>query len=195
VLRIVLALGGVLSAGPSHAADSLRTATPEPPRQAPRVHVRGLGSRVFARAQVAVPAPPHAVYDLLCDFDRLGDFVSAIDTSRVIARDSTGVLVRQVGSTVLLVRKTVRMTLRFRPQPPQRLWFEIVAGDFRTYSGSWHVEPEAGGTRVTYDVTFTPPDLVPGPLVRHVVERDLERMLRELYAEATRRHAPSSAAP
>ena len=174
-------------------ADSVAVAIPE--HHAPRVAARGLQGRVFARAQIELPAPPAAVFALLCDFDRLGEFVSAIDTSRVVGRDSAGVLVRQVGSTVLLVRKTVRMTLRFRPQPPERLWFEIVAGDFRTYSGSWRVVASDVGTELTYDVTFTPPDLVPGPLVRHVVERDLDRMLRELYAEVARRGAANTAAP
>jgi len=154
----------------------------------PEVAARAIGGgRIFARARIELAAPPSAVYALVADFDRLGDFVSAIDTSRVVGRDSAGVLVRQVGTTVLLVRKTVRMTLRFRPEPPQRLWFEIVAGDFATYAGSWRFEPCAAGTRLTYDVTFTAPDLVPGPLVRHVVERDLKRMLRELQAEVARR--------
>jgi ribosome-associated toxin RatA of RatAB toxin-antitoxin module len=117
----------------------------------------------------------------------LADFVSAIDTSRVLGRDSTGVLVRQVGTTKLLLHKTVHMTLRFRPEPPERLWFEIVDGDFRTYAGCWRFEPDAIGTRLTYDVTFTAPEMLPGLLVRRVVVRDLRTMLREVAAEVQRR--------
>jgi ribosome-associated toxin RatA of RatAB toxin-antitoxin module len=132
------------------------------------------------------------VFDVVSDYDRLGDFVGAIDSSHVIERDSTGVLVRQVGKTTLVIRKTVRMTLRFRPQPPERLWFEIVSGDFTTYFGSWRFEPHPSGTRLTHDITFSAPEHLPGPLVRHVVERDLRMMLSELRLEIARRRQASS---
>lgn len=161
----------------------------------PQVVVRPLGGGLtFARARVELPWPPERVFDLVADFDHLGDFVSAIDSSRVVRRDSTGTLVRQVGTTTLVLRKTVRMTLRFVPERPATLRFEIVDGDFRVYYGAWKFLPAGAGTRLTYDVTFAAAAELPGPLVRHVVQRDLQRMLGELAAEIGRRDSGATPA-
>ena len=170
-------------------------ATISPPSGVPQVETRGLGGGLtFARAQVDVPWPPARVFDLVSDFDHLGDFVSAIDSSSVVRRDSLSTWVRQVGTTTLLVHKTVHMTLRFQPRRPGELRFEIVAGDFRIYYGAWKFNAAPPGTRVSYDVTFAASPELPGVLVRHVVQRDLERMLRELAAEIARRDAEATPA-
>lgn len=155
---------------------------------AAQVETRALGGGLtFARARIDLPWPPARVFDLMADFDHLGDFVSAIDSSFVVRRDSATTWVRQVGTTRFLIHKTVRMTLRFRARPPTELRFEIAAGDFRVYYGAWKFEPAEAGCRLTYDLTFAAPAELPGPLVRHVAQRDLQRMLGEVAAEIARR--------
>lgn len=177
------------AAAPSWAAGAAGGAMP-PGAGAPHTAVRALGGGLtFARAQVDLPWPPERVFDLVADFDHLGDFVSAIDSSRVVRRDSTATIVRQVGTTTLLVSKTVRMTLRFQPRRPAELRFEIVDGDFRVYYGAWKFAAAGAGTHLTYDVTFAAAAELPGVLVRHVVQRDLQRMLTELAGEIARRDA------
>lgn len=193
-----LLAGGGLSAAAAAASWAAGAAGDPTPRgvATPHTVVRALGGGLtFARAQVDLPWPPERVFDLVSDFDHLGDFVSAIDSSHVVRRDSTGTIVRQVGTTTLLVSKTVRMTLRFHPRRPAELRFEIVDGDFRVYYGAWKFGTAGIGTHLTYDVTFAAAAELPGVLVRHVVQRDLQRMLTELAAEIVRRDSQGLPGP
>jgi ribosome-associated toxin RatA of RatAB toxin-antitoxin module len=155
------------------------------------------GGLVFARATADLAAAPRRVFDVLADYERLADWVTAIDSSAVVRRDSNAVVVRQVGRTRFLLERRVRLVLRFSEAPPELLRFEIAAGDFRVYYGSWRFEPRAGGTRLVYTVTFEPPEWIPRPLLRHVLERDLRTLLPEIDREVRRRGAapPGPAVP
>jgi ribosome-associated toxin RatA of RatAB toxin-antitoxin module len=184
-------------------ADSLDTAAPSDSLQArskrdrtrlaaglpaPECTSRSLGGgRIFVRGRAACDAPPAAVYDVVADFDHAAEYVSAMDSSRVMGRDSSTVRVRQIGTTRFIIARTVRMTLRFHPQPPELLRFEIADGDFPVYYGSWRFEPDPLGARVVYDVTMQAPAFIPALLVRPLVERILCRTLREVQAEVRRR--------
>lgn len=157
---------------------------------------RDLGGGVFfVRGHVDIGATPEQVYAVVADFDHAADFVSAMDSSRVLSQDSDGVLVRQVGTTHFLVRHTVRLALRFRESPPSLLRFEIVGGDFAVYYGSWKTAPQDGGTRLQYEVTLRPPGFVPQFLVRPLAERILCQTLEEVRGEVQRREPGHGVAP
>jgi len=155
------------------------------------VVTRDLGQgRVFARASCTLAAPPADVFALLADFDHVADYVTAVDSSHVVGADSAAVLVRQVATSGFVFAYTVRMTLRFRLAPPTMLRFEIVQGDFPIYFGDWTCAALGEQTRLTYTVTCKPPEFVPRPLVRHVMERDLRALMPEIAAELARRRLP-----
>ena len=156
--------------------------------EAPVCSSRNLGGRlVYGAGRIEIPVPPERVHDVLTDYVRLPDFVTAMDSCIVVGRDSLGVVVRQVGTIQLLVRRSLRLTLRFREEPPSRLRFEIVSGDFPVYYGAWEFEPSSAGTVLEYSVTMRPPAFVPTWLVRPSIERTLCRTLVETGREAERR--------
>ncbi len=152
------------------------------------VVTRDLGQgRVFARARCTLAAPPADVFALLADFDHVADYVTTVDSSHVVGTDSAGVWVRQVATSRFVISYTVRMTLRFRLEPPHLLRFEILEGDFPVYYGNWTCAGAGDATQLTYTVTCKPPDFVPRALVRHVIERDLRALMPEIAAELERR--------
>jgi ribosome-associated toxin RatA of RatAB toxin-antitoxin module len=180
----------------------MATAAAAPPDSAAPLAVqfefRDLGpGLVFVRARADLPCAPPQAYDVVADFDHIADYASAVDSSAVVGRDSSAVVVRQVGRTRFFLARQVRLTLRFVEAPPHLLRFEIAGGDFRVYYGSWRFEPQADGTRLVYAVTFEPPAWLPRPLLRHVMERDLRALMPEIAAEIRRRGvtAPESAVP
>lgn len=174
----VLCLAAALLGSPRWAA----TAAP------PDCKCRGLGDRLlFARGTVDIPVPPARVFAAVTDYDRLAEYVSTMDSSRVLRHDSTDVLVRQVAKVPLLLPLAVHMTLRFRAEPPARLRFEIVSGDFPVYYGDWRFEGDGAATHLVYSVTMRPPALLPAALLHPAVEALLCRTLAEVRAEAERR--------
>jgi ribosome-associated toxin RatA of RatAB toxin-antitoxin module len=181
LLSIAIASSGIAAA---HGADSTSPAV----RQVPACESRSMGGGlVFVRGRVDFETPVQAVYDVIADFDHLSEFVSAMDTSRVVGRDAKGVLVRQVGTARFVIKRNVRMTLRFQTRAPDLLRFEIVDGDFPVYYGAWRISERSGGSRLVYDVTMQPPAFVPQFLVRSLVEAILCRTLGEVWAEVARR--------
>jgi ribosome-associated toxin RatA of RatAB toxin-antitoxin module len=149
---------------------------------------RDLGGGLFlARGSVFLPTSPDSAFAILVDYEALPRFVSAMDSSRVVRRDSVAAIVRQVGTAALIVPRRVWIELRFEPTPPQLLRFEIARGDFPVYYGSWKFEPAVPGTRLVYTLTMKPPGFVPQWLVRPYVERILCRTLREVRDECMRR--------
>jgi carbon monoxide dehydrogenase subunit G len=160
------------------------TATP------PDCRCRDLGDRLlFARGTVDIAVPPERVFATVTDYDRIAAYVSAVDSSRVVRRDSTGVLVRQVARLPGLLPLSVRTTLRFRPEPPLALRFEIVAGDLAVYYGDWRFEEAGAATRLVYSVTMRPPVFLPAVVVHPALEALLCRTLAEVRSEAERRQS------
>jgi uncharacterized protein YndB with AHSA1/START domain len=159
----------------------------------PWCETRDLGNRLLlARGAIDIAAPPERVFAVVTDYDHLAEFVTAMDSSRVVRRDSTGVEVRQVGTAALIVPHKVHMTLRFRAEPPRRLRFEIVAGDFAVYYGEWRFDTAGEGTRLVHTVTMRPPLFVPMLVVSPSAERLLCRTLAQVRTEAERRQAESA---
>lgn len=156
----------------------------------PVCSTRNLGGRlVYATGKVDIPVPPERAYDVVTDYVHLPEFVTAMDSCIVLSRDSLGALVRQVGTAQLLVRRSIRMTLRFTEERPSRLRFEIVSGDFPIYYGKWEFEPSPTGTVLGYSVTMRPPTFVPTWLVRPSIEKTLCRTLSQTRREIERRAA------
>jgi uncharacterized protein YndB with AHSA1/START domain len=164
------------------------------PQSPPTCETRDLGHRLlFARGTIEIPAPPQRVFAVVTDYDHLAEFVTAIDSSRVVRRDSIGVVVRQLGTAALIIPHAVHMTLRFHAEPPHLLRFEIVAGDFAVYYGEWRFDTAGEGTRLVHSVTMRPPIFVPMMIVSPSVERLLCRTLTQVRAEVARRDAMPSA--
>jgi hypothetical protein len=149
---------------------------------------RDMGGGTFlARGSIDLPVPPQSAFTILTDYERLPTFITAMDSSRVLQRDSTGVLVRQIGTAALVVPRRVRIDLRFTEDAPRILRFEIASGDFPVYYGSWKLDPAPPGSRLVYTLTMKPPSFIPQFIVRPFVERLLCRTLRQVRAECQRR--------
>lgn len=149
---------------------------------------RDLGSGSFlARGSIDLPVPPESAFAILTDYERLPSVISTMDSARVLERQPSGALVRQNGTAALVVRRRVWIDLKFTEQAPRLLLFEIAAGDFPVYYGSWKFDPAPAGTRLTYTLTMKPPSFIPQFIVRPYVERLLCRTLREVRDECRRR--------
>jgi ribosome-associated toxin RatA of RatAB toxin-antitoxin module len=160
----------------------------------PDCESRNLGAGIlFVRGIAEINTPPELAYAVVTDYDNLSRFVSAMDSSFVVSRDSTGVLVRQIGTAGLLIRRKIRLALRFEEHPPSTVRFEIIEGDFPSYYGTWRFERCETGTRLVYSVTLRPPAFIPAWMIRPMLERTLCQTLGEVAGECLRRSARQSA--
>lgn len=150
------------------------------------LHQRGHTLEVETSA--LVPYPPDEVWPVLLDFDALPRYMPNVDSSHVIARTRWQTVVRQVGTTRFVARRTVRFELAFHRMNENEVAFEQTRGDFDRFRGVWSVRPEEAGSRVGYHAWITDDFGIPGFLVRHVVRRDAAKMMPAIAREVRRRH-------
>ena len=172
----------------ARAADPAETAeeTPAPGASAPVLRQHDQTMEIETGA--VVPFPPGEVWPVVLDFDGLARYMPNVDSSRVIARTRWGTVVRQVGTTRFVVRRTLRFELAFHRVNENEVAFEETRGDFERFRGIWSVRPAGGGSRVGYHAWITDDFGVPGFVVRHVVRRDAAKMMPAIEREVRRRH-------
>jgi hypothetical protein len=153
---------------------------------------------VQARAAIAVD--PRIVWDTITDYERMREFLPNIESSRVVARTGTRVVVEYRGHFPLFFFDIpVRARLAVTHQPYERIVARSEPGEvdgrpqtLRSFAGSYDlavvtVERRAG-VRLNYQSRFElaeplPPilgDLFGKAMVTRTVRAQLEAMLREM---------------
>lgn len=119
-------------------------------------------------------------FEVVCDYDRYPEFVPTVKKCRV--RRSPGSA--EVDYELDLGIKRIAYTLKLVEEPPHRVSWSLVRGDWMKVSnGSWNLQPEGGRTRATYQVEIQvqKPPLIPQSVVDRISDEltrvQLPRML------------------
>lgn len=140
-------------------------------------------------AQLVLPLGPEAVWDVLTDYERLPEFIPNLERSSLVERRDGVVVLEQVGSqrfVGLRFRASVRLQLQER-RDQGVLDFEMMAGDFRRFQGTWTVRGDDNGVRVRYELTVQACMGMPIGLIEQRLQEDLASNLRAVALEALRR--------
>ncbi len=138
-------------------------------------------------SDVLVGVPVERVYAVVSDYDRYPEFVPTVKRCRA-RRGSGGV---EVDYELDLGIKTIAYTLRLVEEPPRKVTWSLVKGDWMKVSnGSWDLRDEGGKTRATYsvEIQIAKPPLVPQSLVDRISD-ELTRVQLPRMLEAFRKRA------
>ena len=138
-------------------------------------------------SEVLVAVPVERFFEIVRDYDRYPEFVPTVKGCR--ARRGPGGV--EVDYQLDLGIKTIAYTLRLVEEPPHRVSWSLVRGEWMKVSnGSWELRDEGGKTRATYavDIQIQKPPLVPQVLVDRVSD-ELTRVQLPRMLEAFRRRA------
>ena len=111
-----------------------------------RVEARERG--LFYETRVRVAASPEEVMDLLTDYEAIPEYLSNVDSCRVVARTDSSTLVHQVMTTRLILPWTFRQDLEIVQDGMGRLRFRQLQGNVHAYRGSWELTPVEGGVEI-----------------------------------------------
>lgn len=129
---------------------------------------------------VEIDAPPERCFEVLVDYDRLGEWQSAVRSCAVLTRDGEG-RGRRVEFEVDAKVRTVHYVLEYSYEPPHRITWKYVEGDMRDVAGEYVLEDAGDGrTRATYRVELDPGVWMPGPLARTLRDQVMRRAVDEL---------------
>jgi hypothetical protein len=149
------------------------------------------GDAYLVSAGFETAASTAAVFAVLTDYEAMPRFVSSMESSRVLCRHGSKVVLLQRGSgRFLWVRRSVALTLEVEEAPGRVSFREVGGGAFKTYEGDWVIAPAPGGSAVRYRLTAEPDrSLGPRFAARSVLARDVGALIDELRRELDRRAA------
>ncbi len=143
-------------------------------------------------AEIWLPQPIERIWQLLTDYDHLADFIPNLTQSRRLKTiDSDTTRIEQVGAeSFLSVKFCARVILDMAESFPNRIEFSMVEGDFRSFAGSWNLQPEVlaeqSGTHLRYVVDVEPNRWMPIGLIERHLKKNLSDNLVALREYAAR---------
>ena len=146
------------------------------------------GVQVTARA--VVHAPAELIWQTLTDYDHLPQFVPGIDSSRVLSRQGTQLVVEQKGGARWwFFYYPIRVTVATTERPYERIDVHLLQGNLRRLDGGYRIEPQPdGSTQITWQGLIEPdtplPAFIHTPVLRRSISDQFAGMVREIERRA-----------
>ena len=134
-----------------------------------------------------VDAPIDVCFAAIIDYETFPQWQRAVKAVEVVERDEEG-RGKVVSFEVDLGVRRLEYRLLYHYEPPVRVWWDFVSGDFaRDIDGDFRFEREGQGTRATYSISLRPAVPVPGFVARRLEREMMKRSVEDLRREAERR--------
>jgi ribosome-associated toxin RatA of RatAB toxin-antitoxin module len=133
-----------------------------------------------AEQQIVGEGTPQECFDALVDYERFPDWQRAVKTVDVVTRDSAG-RGKEVSFEIDAKVKTIRYTLRYSYEPPERITWDYVSGDVKDVDGEMTLEDQGDGTTLaTYSLALDPGVWLPGPLQKVLNDQVMKGSVEDL---------------
>jgi ribosome-associated toxin RatA of RatAB toxin-antitoxin module len=142
---------------------------------------------VAATFSVAQSAP--VVFAVLTGYEEIPRYMPDVRSSRVIERsDGRAVVEQEAVARVMMFSKRVHLLLDVREEPRVIRFRDRCGRSFDHYEGAWTLTAAAGAGRVDvrYELAAKPSFDVPEFLIKRLLKRDAQEMIRRLRGEMAR---------
>jgi len=125
------------------------------------------------------------LYDVIADYEKYPEFLSEVKSCKILKTEGNKKFVEY---HIALI-KSFKYTLAMTEQKPDLISWDFVGGEiFKSSSGSWKLQEEAGRTRAIYKVDAQFSLFLPGPIAKTLLTVNLpsmmssyHRRIKELY--------------
>lgn len=113
-------------------------------------------------------------FKLVSDYEKYPDFLQEVKSCKVLKSEGGRKLVEYKVSVI----KTFSYQLWMSENEPEGVSWTFAGGDiFKTSTGAWKLEDQAGKTKATYSVDATFSLFVPGPVAKTLLSVNLPTMM------------------
>lgn len=170
------------------------TAQPSPAAEGTMIKVQKNGDTVITDLSITIPATPKETWDVLVDFDHMADFLTNLQSSKVLEKNNNVWTVAQKGQTshagFSFAFESVRdVTLK----PYELIQSHLTGGTLKKHDTLTVLTPVLGGTRVVYHAESISGVWVPPLLGTSVVEAEVRKQFEGMQAEILKRKASTRA--
>jgi len=149
---------------------------------------------VQVRARAVIEASYDTVWSTLTDYDRLGEFIPGMRSSRVLERDGGAATVEQTGEAeFLFISVPIDVVVVSTARPPGSIDIRVLRGSLKRLDGGYRVEAGPSGmVTLRWEGIVEPavplPSFLKVPMMRANIENQFTGMVREIERrEALRR--------
>jgi ribosome-associated toxin RatA of RatAB toxin-antitoxin module len=151
------------------------------------VTVREQDGVYHVAATFSVPQSASVVFDVLTGYEQIPRFMPDVRSSRVIERgDGHAVVEQEAVARVMMFSKRIHLVLEIS-EAAERIQFRDRCGrSFVRYEGAWNISTKDARAVVAYELSATPAFDVPEFLLKRLLKRDAQEMIRRLQDEIGR---------
>ena len=138
-----------------------------------------------AEQSIIINAPPKAIYDVIVDYEAYPEFLSEVESIKILSRNGNVV---DVEYTVNVIKR-VSYVLRLTGTPHTSVRWSLVKASFmKSNDGGWTLEDLGDGrTKATYGLQVKVSRLVPGRVVDKLAGSTLPATLQAFKERAESR--------
>jgi ribosome-associated toxin RatA of RatAB toxin-antitoxin module len=146
------------------------------------------GVQVTARA--VVHAPTELIWQTLTDYDHLSQFVPGLDSSRVVSRQGSQLIVEQKGgASWWFFYYPIQVTVAATERPYESINVHLLQGNLRRLDGEYRIGPQPdGSTELTWQGLVEPgaplPRFIRTAVLRRSISDQFAGMVREIERRA-----------
>lgn len=153
-----------------------------------KIKVQNDGEQITVDATFTVPVLPQQAWAVLTDFDNIPNFISSIQSSKVIDRSGNSVHVSQSGiekyGFVTISLESVR---KIYLSPFKKIQERMISGSMRKMEETTQLLPEGNHTRITYHADIIPDVWILRFIGPMFIENEARKQFQEIINEIIRR--------
>lgn len=135
-----------------------------------------------------VPATPQETWAVLTDFEHMAQFVSNLQSSKIVEKSGDKVQVSQKGKTTHgLFSFSFESTREIEMRPYEYIHSHMISGTMKKSEGTTKLVAEGNGTRVTYHSESISGVWVPPLVGTSFIENEIRSQFQDMRKEILRR--------
>jgi ribosome-associated toxin RatA of RatAB toxin-antitoxin module len=151
---------------------------------------------IIVEARADLPVSPGLAWAVLTDYEAYPRFISSMRESKIVARNSKGLIVEQKGRFgFLFFSHEIEAQLLVTEFPPNAIESRSLKGSIQDLFGHYELQKIAKGVRLSYSGRMIPDFSVPPIIGTSIVNYILKRNFSEMVDEMLRREALSHRRP
>ncbi len=148
---------------------------------------------VDTRFRVAVS--PQEAWAVMTDFEHMDEFISNLESCKVISRSAEKVLVAQKGRPSRgLLSYTFEAVREYQLTPPEKIRSRVVSGNIKKFDGVTGLSADGSGTLVVSHAESIPNVWVPPIIGPAFIKAEVLEQVEEMRKEILRRKQVAAAA-
>lgn len=153
-----------------------------------RVKVENDGEQIIVKATFTVPAAPQQVWAVLTDFDNISNFISSIQSSKVVGRSGDDIHVSQHAiEKYAFLTISLESVRKINLTPFKKIHERMISGSMRKMEETTQLLPEGNHTRIVYHAEIIPDVWILRFIGPHFIENEARKQFQEISNEIIRR--------